>query len=280
VAENFERATGLALTIVNCVPAVLAIPVIPLLNWMIEHVGWRASYVVLAVFCFISGLTAIVLIPPSRHRKDEPAPATAPIQETRRSDYAVILRSKVFWIILVAMFLCLLQTQLHSSQMNVMLIDQGLTRQAAASIASVYAFGTIVGRIACGLALDRWSTPVVTAVSMFFPAIGFFLLGTPLNTWPVIAFSMFLVGLTVGAESDVISFLIARYFKLRIYNTTLSLVFCCSFLASAVGAIGVSYSLGHYNSFKPFLVVIGGSITIGCLLFLLLPRTRGFAKIG
>jgi MFS family permease len=277
VAENFERATGLALTIVNCVPAVLAIPVIPLLNWTIEHIGWRTSYVILGVFCFISGLTAIVLIPSSCHKEDEPAPAP---QETRRSDYAVIVRSKVFWIILVAMFLCLLQTQLHSSQMNVMLIDQGLTKQAAAGIASVYAFGTIVGRIACGLALDRWSTPIVTAVSMFFPAIGFFLLGTPINTWPVIAFSMFLVGLTVGAESDVISFLIARYFKLRIYNTTLSLVFCCSFLASAVGAIGVSWSLGHYNSFEPFLFVIAGSITIGCLLFLLLPRTRGFAKIG
>jgi MFS family permease len=178
------------------------------------------------------------------------------------------------------MFLCLLQTQLHSSQMNVMLIDQGLTMQAAANIASIYAFGTIVGRIACGLALDRWSTPIVTAVSMAFPAIGFFLLGTPFNTFPVIAVSMFLIGLTVGAESDVISFLIARYFKLRIYNTTLSLVFCCSFLASAGGAIGVSYSLAHYNSFEPFLFVIAGSITIGCLLFLLLPKTRGFAKIG
>jgi hypothetical protein len=44
--------------------------------------------------------------------------------------------------------------------------------------------------------------------------------------------------------------------------------------------MGVSYSLAHYNSFKPFLFVIAGSIVIGCGLFLLLPRSRDFEKIG
>lgn len=286
VAEHFDRAQGLALTVVSCVPAFLAIPIIPLLNWMIEEHGWRPAYGVLGGFCFVGGLVAVALIPPARAKDapvesipDAPAPPV-PLEGTKRGDYRLILRSKVFWLILVAMFLCLMQTQLHSSQMNVMLIDQGLTTQGAANIASVYAFGTIVGRIACGLALDRYSTPIVTAVSMCLPAFGFFLLGTSFNGYGVIAFAMFLVGLTVGAENDVMSFLIARYFKLRIYNTTFSLLFCCSFLASGAGSVGVSYSLAHYNTFSPFLFFISGSITVGCLLFLLLPSTRGFQKIG
>lgn len=281
VAENFRLAQGLALTVVNCAPAVLAIPLIPLLNMMIEQIGWRTSYVVLGTFCFVCGLIAIWLIPPTRAK--EPAPqvaASAPLSGTRRGDYAIILRSKLFWLILIAMFLCLLQTQLHSSQMNLMLIDQGLTMQTAANIASIYAFATIVGRIACGLALDRYSTPMVTFVSMILPALGFFLLGTSLDTYTVIACSMFLVGLSVGAESDIISFLIARYFKLRIYNTTLSMLFCASFLSSAAGALGVSYTLRVYDSFEPFLFVIAGSIAIGSLLFLFMPKSRDFEKIG
>jgi MFS family permease len=281
VAENFKRAQGLALTIVNCAPALLAIPIIPLLNWMIEHIGWRQSYVVLAVFCLILGLISVWLVPPSRPRQAAIDPSdAATVNATKKGDYRLILGSPVFWIILVGMFLCLLQTQLHSSQMNLMLIDQGLTTQGAANIAPVYLAGTIIGRIACGLALDRWSTPIVTAVSMSFPALGFFLLGTPLDTYPVIAFAIFLVGLTVGAETDILSFLVARYFKLRIYGTTQGLLFCCSFLASGAGALGVSYSLAHYNSFAPFLFVLTGTITAGCLLLLFLPKSRDFEKIG
>ncbi|MFA7601480.1 MAG: MFS transporter [Novosphingobium sp.] len=292
VAENFERAQGLALTIVNCAPAVLAVPLIPLLNMMIEEIGWRMSFAALGSFCFVCGITAILMLPPRQPAPEpasepapEPAPAPkaeagAPLREAKRGDYQIILRSPLFWLILVAMFLCLLQTQLHSSQMNLMLIDQGLTIQTAANIASVYAFGTIVGRIACGLALDRFPTPIVTFVSMFLPAIGFLMLGSHFDGEGVIAIAMFLVGLSVGAESDIIPFLVARYFKVRIYNTTLGLLTTCAFLASATGALGVSYTLSRFDSFEPFLWVIAGSIMVGSFLFLLMPKSRDVPKIG
>jgi MFS family permease len=282
IAENFKKTQGLALTIVNCAPAVLAVPLIPLLNMTIESIGWRTSYVVLGGFCVACGLIAISLLPRQRVSVEPPAPTPSPAVPGKapRGDYRIILRSKLFWIILVAMFLCLLQTQLHASQMNLMLIDQGLTLQSAANIAAIYAFGTIVGRIACGLALDRFPTPIVTFVSMFLPAMGFFVLGTSLDSYTVIAASMFLIGLSVGAEADIIPFVVARYFQVRIYNTTLGLLMTCAFLSSAAGALGVSYTLSVYDSFEPFLFVIAGSIVIGSTLFLLMPKSRDFPKIG
>lgn len=281
VAENFRAAQGLALTVVNCAPALLAIPIIPLLNNMIGEIGWRSAYIALGSFCFVCGMIAVYLLP--KH----PAPAAAAstvdregAELPRRGDYRTIFRSRLFWIILVAMFLCLLQTQLHSSQMNLMLIDQGLTLQTAANVASIYAFGTIVGRIACGLALDRYPTPIVTFVSMFLPAIGFLMLGLPLDSYAIIAWAMFMVGLSVGAETDIISFLVARYFKLRIYNTTLGLLMTASFLSSATGALGVSFTLRRFDSFEPFLFVIAGSIAVGSFLFLMMPKSRRVEKIG
>lgn len=280
IAENFQRAQGLALTIVTSTPALLAIPLPPLLNMLIEDIGWRASYLVLGTFCFVSGIVAILLIPPSKPRETEQAEEPKPFEPGKRGDYSIILRHPLFWIILIAMFLCQLQTQLHSSQMNLMLIDQGLTMQGAANIASIYASGTLIGRIACGLALDRFATPIVTFVSMILPAFGFFLLGTSLDGYGVIAFAMFFVGLSVGAEADLVSFLIARYFKLRIYNTTLGLLMTASFLSSATGAFGVSATLKLYDSFSPFLFVIAGAIVIGSSLFLFMPRSRDFPKIG
>jgi hypothetical protein len=60
----------------------------------------------------------------------------------------------------------------------------------------------------------------------------------------------------------------------------LILLDCCSFLASAGRAVGFSYSLAHDDSFEPFLFAIAGSITFDSLMFLLLPKTPGFEKIG
>jgi MFS family permease len=164
--------------------------------------------------------------------------------------------------------------------MNIMLMDNGLTTGLAANVVQFYAFGTIVGRIGCGLALDRYNTPIVTALSMGLPAIGYLLLGSSLDSLNVITFAMFLVGLSVGAESDLISFLVARYFKIRIYATTLSLVHVCSFAASATGALSISLTLKLTDSFAPFLFLVAGAITVGSLLFLFLPKSRDMDKIG
>jgi len=278
IAERFDRAQGLALTIINCAPSLLAVPISPLLNVTIEHYGWREAYLGLAALVLVVSLTAVWLTDP--HRPDPDRPVGAARTKAARADYALILHSRVFWTILVAFFLCLLQTQLHSSQMNVMLIDQGLTKQVAANVVAVYAIGTLVGRVACGLALDRYSTRIVTAVSMFIPAFGFLMLGSPVDTVVVITTAMFLVGVSVGAESDLLAFLIARYFKLRIYGTTAGLVHSISFLASALGGVAISLTLHYADSFTPFLLLVAGTIATGALLFLLLPKERDFEKIG
>jgi len=234
----------------------------------------------MALLILVLGMLAVWLTEPYEPGSAMAVSAQPEGPKSAREDYAVILKSQIFWLILVSFYLCQLQTQLHSSQMNLMIIDQGVTKQTAAGIASVYAAGTIFGRIMCGLALDRYSTRVVTAISMGIPAIGFVLLGSSLDTLPVITTAMFLIGLSVGAESDLLCFIVARYFKLRIYGTTFGLVHCVSFLASASGGVAVSFTLARYDSFTPFLWVVAGSIAIGSLLFLLLPREGRFVKIG
>ena len=280
IATNFERSQGLALTVVNCAPSVLALLLAPALNLCIEAIGWRASYLVLGAFVLVFGIAAILLID-----KEDAATAVSKARpyeapQTARVDYGVILRSKVFWVLMFAFFLCLLQTPLHSAQMNLMLLDNGLSMQTAANIVPVYAAGTIVGRILCGIALDHYSTRWVTVISMGIPAIGFLLLATDMNGLWVIALAMFIIGVSVGAESDLICFLVARYFKLRIYGTTLSLVHCTTFLSSAVGGIAISLTLSATDTFTPFLFIVAGTITLGSLLFLLLPKGRAAEKIG
>lgn len=280
IAANFVRAQGLALTVVNCAPAVLALALAPALNLCIVAIGWRSTYLVLGGFVLVSGIVAILLVgkEPPRGQGTGPVPDEAP--RPAREDYGIILKSKLFWVLVGGFFLCLLQTQLHSSQMNLMLIENDLSMQMAANVVSIYALGTIVGRIACGLALDRYTPRIVTVISMGLPAFGFMLLGSDMNSLPVIAFAMFLVGLSVGAESDLICYLVSRFFKLRIYGTTLGLVQAVSFLSSAAGGLAISLTLMLSDSYVPFLFIAAAAIIVGSLLFLLLPKQREFDKIG
>lgn len=269
IAADFKEARGLALTVVTVTPALFGAIAAPLLTLAIEAWGWRAGYRTLAAFILIASLIAIWLVP----KRDPAAVAQQPARRApARADFKLILSSPPFWIIFAAMFLCVLPTPLHASQMAVMLHDNNLTAGDVALMISVYGVGTIVGRFVCGIALDKLPTIPVAVVSMMLPALGYVLLATSLDTVPAIGSAMFLVGLAVGAEGDLQSYLVARHFDLRIFSTTLSLVYVAVYAAGAVGAMLVSLTLKLTDSFAPFLAGVAGAVVLGSLLFALLPR--------
>jgi MFS family permease len=278
IAENFRRAQGLALTNVNCTPAALGAIAAPVLTWSIETYGWRFSYPAVATFSLVCGIIALLLIP----RRAGQGHAKKPERDRPdlRRDVGLLARSHLFWIILAGMYLCMIATPLQSSQLTIMLRDKGLTGSSTAWVVSVFAISNIAGRIICGLALDRFATPIVTTLCMIAPALGFFLLATNIDTLGVITFSMILAGFAVGAENDLMSFLVARYFKLRIYSSTGSLLMCTVLLATTTGSLLISASLKWANSFSPFLYLLSGTVLVGSLLFLLLPRSHDAEKVG
>jgi predicted MFS family arabinose efflux permease len=145
---------------------------------------------------------------------------------------------------------------------------------------SFYGVGTVIGRIACGLALDKYPAPPVAFISMVLPALGYAILASPYDTPAAIGFAMLLVGIMVGAEGDLLSYLVARHFKLNIFSTTLSLVYFSVYLAAAVGSLGISVTLNLFDSFAPYLAMMVVTSIVGSAMFLLLPKAGRFEKIG
>ena len=156
------------------------------------------------------------------------------------------------------MMLCQLPTQLHAAQMVLMLNDSGLTTAMAANAISAFAIGAIVGRGACGLALDRFQPSRVAAASMVLPAIGYAVIATHHGAVPVVTGAMLLVGLAYGAESDLPSFLVARHFPVKWFSSAMSLVFCGILFASASGALILSGMLRAFDSFGAVPAAFGG----------------------
>jgi MFS family permease len=267
VVQYIEKARGLALAIVASGPAVTGAIVGPLLNTYVETHGWREGYLALAVFCAVGGAIALLLMP--SERKLAGAQAGRPAGNLRR-DYAEIVATRAFWIMLGAMLLCNLPQVLVLSQLTLLLRENGVDAGDAGVMISAFSIGMLVGRFSCGLALDRFPARIVSAIAMGLPSIGLLLLASNLDAPTVLTFSVFLLGLSYGAEGDLVGYLVSRNFNVQIFSSVLGLMTAAIATSSAAGAILLSISLARTGNYVVFLVACGIAVLLGALLFLLL----------
>jgi predicted MFS family arabinose efflux permease len=267
VIQYIERARGLGLAIVASMPALSLAILGPLLNEFVEANGWREGYLALAIFTGALGATALLMMP--SERKDA-ALAIAPGWLSARRDYAGILKNKAFWIMFAAVAFCNLPQVLGLSQLNLMLLENGVPTSEASVMISSFSAGMFIGRFLCGLALDRFPSHIVAAVTMSLPSIGLFLIASDLDAPVLLGLSVFLIGLSYGGEGDIVAYLVARNFGVRIFSSVQGLMTGVISGSIALGAALLSFTLGLTDSFAPFLTVCGAVVLAGGLLFLLL----------
>ena len=93
---------------------------------------------------------------------------------------------------------------------------QGLTAARAAAIASSMGLAMIIGRLGVGWLLDRWPPSLVGAGTFAVGAIGSLLLALAGAEYALL--TVISMGLLVGAEVDLLSFIVLRYFGVRNYG--------------------------------------------------------------
>ncbi|MET0365405.1 MAG: MFS transporter [Sphingobium sp.] len=269
VVQYVVNARGLALAIVASGPAIMGVILAPLLNNFVEAHGWRNGYVVMAIFSGVAGAVALLLMPPER----EGAKASLPRTRAAREDYPAIFRNRAFWILAGAMLLCNLPQVLALTQLNLVLLDNGVSAVAVSGMISTFAAGTLLGRFICGIALDRFPAHIVAALGMALSACGLFLIASPFNATPVLMLAILLVGLSFGAEGDLVSFLVVKAFGVRVYSTVMGMMTGIISVAASVGALVLGIMLKGGSGFAPFLGTCGVTVLLGSLLLLFMPKS-------
>jgi MFS family permease len=271
IAKNLDRARGICLAIAaSAAPAVAAVG-IPFLSRVIAVYGWRMGYIAVAAASAIGGVVALLLIPPSADMAgkighDERQVPTA---------YVNILRSRPFQLLIAAVFLCLLSFTLQTTQLKVVLLDRGIESATGSLAISLFASSTIIGRLLCGIALDRFPAYAVAALFLGLPGIGLTLLAAgPALAWAMAA-AVALLGLSMGAEGDVWAYLVAKYFRTEIYGTVLGLVLCAMALSTGIGALLLSLKFKLNRGFTPFLALSAGAVFLGSGLLIFLRQHGG-----
>lgn len=268
IAQKFNRTRGMALAIAACTPALTGAACVPFLSQLIDSSGWRAGYVALAIGTALVGFVALRMIPrgaDSHHR----LPLSGAGQ---RSVYGTILKDRGFQLIVGGIVLCNLSFTMQTTQLKVILLDIGMESDFGSMAISLFAISVLVGRLLCGAALDRFPAYAVVAVSLGMPGIGLGILAAGLDIPILIATAVVLLGLGLGAEGDVIAYLVMRYFKLEVYSTVLGMLFGALALSMASGALLLSFMLKLNDSYVPFLTLTTAASLLGGATFLLLRR--------
>lgn len=278
IAERFVAARGSALALAATSPALVGVIASPFLASLIEREGWRAGYLAVAAYTALVGCFALILMPPGRS-PDRNAQA-APAKRSAKKDYGTILRTPALWVIGGGFLLCNLIYPLQSSQMNLMLIENGASTQAAASMISLFAAGVMIGRFVCGFALDRFPAPIVAAVALGLPSLGLLAMGLGFNGTAVLAASVMVMGLSLGAESDLAAYLVIRYFKIDVYGTVLGLVVSALALSAVLGALLLGLTLRLVDHFSLYMLIAAVLCGAGAMLFLLLGHERVSGHAG
>lgn len=92
----------------------------------------------------------------------------------------------------------------------------------------------LIGRVGSGYLLDRFFAPRVAMCIFGAAACGIVLLRTAAGT-QLVFLAVFLIGLGMGAEVDIIAFLTSRYFGLRAFGEIYGYAFASYTLAGALG---------------------------------------------
>ncbi len=276
IAERFERARGVALSIAASAPAATAAAFMPLLNGFIDAYGWRTGYVAVAIGTALGGATALLLIPRSRGGAE--ALSAPKARRSVKEDYPEIFRNRAFQIIIAGKYFCCLTMMVQASQFKLLLTDKGLDSSTAATLLSVYAIGIAAGRFVSGLALDRFPAHIIAALVFSLPGVGLFMVGTSLSDPIMLAVAIAIIGISTGAELDVIAFLVMRFFPVQIYSSVYSLTQVIIAFSGATGTLLLSLSLKMGGGFGLFYMAAGVIALVGGLIFLLLGRERPLLK--
>lgn len=263
VSRWFDRRLGVALGVANSGIGVGS-TVVPLIaSALMVAYGWREAFL---------GLAAIVLLvtwPVAYFGLREPG-ASAQAGATPESSgaptfgltFAESARQPAFRV-LIAVFLVLglAQTGLIT-QIVPMLIDAGWSPARAATVMSVFGATMMVSRIGVGILIDYVFAPRVMMVVTLGGALCCFLFATT----PAAAFvSAALLGLLVGAEFDVLAFLIKRYFGTIAFGRLYGIIFAAFQLASGIGIALLSMSQSRFGDYTVGLYALTG-LLVACAL--------------
>lgn len=268
----FDKRLGLALALAMCGLGAGTVVIPSLAQALISAYGWRIAYVALGMGSIVIAVLSLCLL---RERVDHDVSAKADHSSSEIDGLSLAegLRSWKLWAMFAAFAMASAATLSLNPHLPAMFGDKGFSPVDAAKAASLVGVGLIVGRLVTGILLDRIRASYVAATFFAIGACGLILIKTSGN-YPVLLVAAAMVGLTIGAEGDLISYLVKSYFGMRSFGTFYGIAFSGYALGGVTGPVVVGKLFDLHRSYDVVLLAFPWMLGIAGLALLALGKYR------
>jgi MFS family permease len=263
ISSWYDRRRGLALGISTLGAAAGAALIPQLAQAVIATEGWRSAYRVLGAAVIIIGFCPAALL-----LYEAPRQATTGTGVLSGRTVREACGDWRLWAICGVFLLGAAGTSGLIGQMVPLLTDRGFSVQLATKVLGVFAASNAVSRLVSGFLIDRFFAPYLAAAAFMLAGLGVLLLiGS--ESLPFVVGAMALSGLALGFESDLLPFLISRYFGMRAFGELAGYAYLSFTLGTgALGPLLMGNSQTVLGSYSPALFVFAAGLGVSGIVLL------------
>jgi MFS family permease len=278
----FDKRLGLSLGLAMSGLGLGTVATPLLAQKLIAAQGWRMAYAGLAAYALLAAVLAYALLRERRTGTATERAGRAWLQVPSAVDglsLAEGLRSPRLWLIFAAFLIASIATLSMGPHLPALFIDKGFTPEQAARSVSLMGIGLFTGRILTGLLLDRVHAPLVGASFLFAGAAGLLMLGSA-NDYQTLLAGGALVGMAIGAEGDLISYLVRSYFGMRAFGALYGICFSAYALGGVIGPVAMGRYFDLHGHYRLVLEMYPWMLGVAGVALLALGRYRRTSPLG
>jgi MFS family permease len=277
VASRFTASRGMALAVTLCGASVAQFVFPPLGTWLIGAFGWRTAFLYHGLIWLAVVLPIAFLYFRGAHDHGQPRAPEQPGDGTSAT-FAEGLRSSIYLRLFFASLAFTFCVIALNFQFMPILSDWGIAPATAAWIASLTGLASIAGRLGTGFLIDRFRASWVGGSVFLLPvtAVLLLLFGREIAATPAVV--AILLGLTLGAEVDVIVYLTTRYFGLRSFGALYGGLLAALSIGTAIGPLVASTIFDVTHSYDRFFWLAIALLAASSAALFSLPRPPVLAR--
>jgi len=262
ITARFDHQRGLALGIAMAGVGLGAALVPQFAQALIRIAGWRGAYAGLGGLIFVLAFPAVALFVGRPAAGPGVLAHGVPAAKAPGLTGLEALRTARFWLLAVSFFIVAGTTGGVVSHLVPLLTDRGISPQTATGMVGIAGIALIGGRLSAGFLLDRIHAPYVAAAFFLAPLMGIVLLQA--SRQGAVAGAV-LVGIGLGAEVDLIAFLLSRYLGTRAFGEIYGYFFAIFMLGAGLGPFTMGVSFDRTGSYKLMLVCYAFALALASL---------------
>jgi MFS family permease len=235
-------------------------------HFLLQHWGWRVGYVGIGIAIIVLSFIPVLLwfgeAPEMRLQRQK---GSVERQRLPGLEFSAVARTPKFWLLGVAFFCA--DMAINGTLIHVvpMLTDRGISISMAVGVMSGVGLALISGRVIAGYLMDRIFAAYIVIFFLLCPMVGIAILGFRVpGIGP--ALGTILLGVGIGAEVDLIAYLISRYFGIKAFGVMYGIMMALAALANAAGNNLMGWCFQLLHSYRPALVVMEVLLAIAVVI--------------